>query len=190
MRFKISSMLAVAVASLALVAIPVTTASAAVHVKPLLASYGSTAPITNVNSGLCLSVPGASKASAAPVDQWACGPNGDGHLYPDQEWTTEDDPNGNGFYIVNVNSGECLSVPGASKTPGVDVNLFACSPSYPDQDWGLEFSDGGLTETLVNVNSGLCLSVPGASTNQGVDVNLWACGPNGSGALYPDQYWD
>jgi len=189
LRFKISSMSAVAVAALALVAIPMTSASAAVHVKPLIVSVGALWPIANVNSGLCLSVPGASRASAAPVDQWECGPNGDYDLYPDQEWEAEVDPNGGGYYIVNINSGECLSVPGASKTPGVDVNLFACNSAYPDQDWQyFNLSDG--TQEILNANSGLCLSVPGASKNGGVDVNLWTCGPNGDGDLYPDQHWD
>ena len=152
------------------------------------ASYGTPyySDIINAKSNLCLSVPGASKATAVDLNQYYCG-NGDGTDYPDQDWTLYLNNGGSTFVIVNDNSGLCMSVPGASTAATTDVNQYPCG-LYQDQYWGLtEVYDshiGGYAWEIQNEHSGLCLSVPGASTAATAHVNQYPCG------LYPDQYWE
>jgi hypothetical protein len=144
----------------------------------------------NLNSSLCLSVPGASKTGAVGVNQYYCGP-GNGTHYPDQYWmfiatgdTYDDDMEV--YEIVNQNSGDCLSVPGASTAQAVQINQYPCG-GYPDQYWAVgeafDFWTDESAQEIVNVNSGLCMSVPGASTAATAIVNQYPCG------AYPDQYW-
>jgi hypothetical protein len=90
--------------------------------------------------------------------------------------------------VINGNSGLCMSVPGATLQPGVQVNQYTCGPGsgYTDQDWGFEDQDNGLY-ALVRYNTSpthnLCLSVPSAGIQPGTIVNQWVRGP------YSDQYW-
>ncbi|WP_426363807.1 RICIN domain-containing protein [Streptomyces sp. E-08] len=88
--------------------------------------------IVNDNSGYCAAVPGASRDTAVNVNQYPCGD------YPDHFWRVEyqkRDTAGRALYrIVNVNSGLCLAVPGASTRQTAPVNQFPCGP-YPDHFW-------------------------------------------------------
>lgn len=60
-----------------------------------------------------------------------------------------------GHTIVNNNSGTCLSVSGASTSPGATADIYTCNSS-PGQSWTVN-SNG----TITGNGSGLCLSTSG-----------------------------
>ena len=116
--------------------------------------------IQGTNSGLCLSVTGASKAAAATADIYTC--NGS----VSENWTV----NSNGT-ITGNNSGLCLSVTGDSSTLKSTADISTCNGSAYEK-WTVE-SNG----TIVN-GDGQCLSVTGASTANYATADLYTC--NGS----------
>jgi chitinase len=130
------------------------------------ATTGPTAPptgsltITGANSGLCLSVTGASKAAAATADIYTC--NGS----VSENWTV----NSNGT-ITGDNSGLCLSVTGDSTTLKSTADINTCDGDTYEK-WTVETNG-----TIVN-GDGQCLSVTGAATNDYTTADLYTC--NGS----------
>jgi hypothetical protein len=140
------------------------------------ASFG----IVNNNSHLCLSVPGAS-TGVVGLNQFRCGG------FPDQFWhfgsSSDFRQDATGrlyFHIINDHSGLCVAVPGASTTPGTQVNQFPCG-GFGDHYWHVE--NRGATVNIINFNSRQCLSVPGARTDETAPVNQFPCGD------FPDQFW-
>jgi hypothetical protein len=131
-----------------------TTASAA----PATAASGT---IVENNSGLCLSVTGASTSAGATADIYTC--NGSAS----ETWTVE--TNGT---IVGNNSGLCLSASGNSSALKTTADINTCDGDAYEK-WTVE-SNG----TLVEGASGLCLSVTGASTAPKATADLYTC--NGS----------
>jgi chitinase len=117
--------------------------------------------IVGDNSGLCLSVSGASVSPGATADIYTC--NGSVSEY----WTV----NGNGT-ITGNNSGLCLSTSGNSSALKATADINTCDGDGYEQ-WTVE-SNG----TIVNGDSGLCLSVTGASTTPKATADLYTC--NGS----------
>jgi len=110
------------------------------------AATAETGTIIGNNSGLCLSVTGASTSPGALTDLYTC--NGS----VSETWTV----NTNGT-ITGDNSGLCLSISGNSSTLKVTTDINTCDgDSY--EKWTVE-SNG----TIVN-GDGLCLSVTGAAT--------------------------
>jgi hypothetical protein len=95
-------------------------------------------PIANWNSLLCVSVPGASMATAVDLNQYPCGPNNSYNpVYPDQNWTLDEQSQSGSTYvftIINDHSHLCMSVPGASTKPATVVNQYPCG-YYADQYW-------------------------------------------------------
>ena len=116
--------------------------------------------IQGTNSGLCLSVTGASKAAAATADIYTC--NGS----VSENWTV----NSNGT-ITGNNSGLCLSVTGDSSALKSTADINTCDGDTYEK-WTVE-SNG----TIVN-GDGQCLSVTGASTANYATADLYTC--NGS----------
>ncbi|MCC3773729.1 RICIN domain-containing protein [Streptomyces sp. UNOB3_S3] len=138
-------------------------------------SYGW---VRNANSGQCLAVPGASTENGKGLIQWGCG------SWRDHYWEFEYafSSGAISYYRVhNLNSGQCLAVPGASTTAGTQVIQWPCG-TWPDHYWGIEYTSNG--KRLVNWNSRQCLAIPGASTAQGEKVIQWPCG------TWPDHYWN
>ncbi|MCZ0982181.1 RICIN domain-containing protein [Streptomyces diastatochromogenes] len=84
--------------------------------------------------------------------------------------------------LVNVNSGMCLDVAGASTTEGAQVIQWTCG-NQPNQQWQLVPVATG-TYQLMSANSGMCLDVTGASTTEGAQVVQWTCGGD-----KPNQQW-
>ena len=117
--------------------------------------------IHGVNSGLCLSVTGASKAAAATADLYTC--NGSAS----ENWTV----NSSGT-ITGNNSGLCLSVSGDSTALKTTADISTCDGDSSEK-WTVE-SNG----TIVNGAAGLCLSVTGAATTNYATADLYTC--NGS----------
>ncbi|HTJ72130.1 MAG TPA: ricin-type beta-trefoil lectin domain protein, partial [Actinospica sp.] len=130
-----------------------TTASAA----PSTASSGT---IVGNNSGLCLSVTGASTSAGATTDIYTC--NGSAS----ETWTLQ--TNGT---IVGKNSGLCLSASGNSSALKTVADINTCDGDAYEQ-WTV--SNG----TLVEGASGLCLSVTGSATAPKTTADLYTC--NGS----------
>jgi chitinase len=124
---------------------------------------GSTPPagtttIVGNNSGLCLSVTGASTSAGATADLYTC--NGS----VSENWTV----NSSGT-ITGNNSGLCLSTSGNSSALKATADINTCDgDSY--EKWTVE-SNG----TVENGASGLCLSVTGAGTANYATADLYTC---------------
>ena len=117
--------------------------------------------IVGANSGLCLSVTGASTSAGATTDIYTCNSS------VSENWTV----NSNGT-ITGNNSGLCLSTSGNSSALKTTADINTCDgDSY--ESWTVE-SNG----TIVNGASGLCLSVTGAATTVKATADLYTC--NGS----------
>ena len=80
---------------------------------------------------------------------------------------------GAGGQFVNVNSGMCLAVGGASRDNGAAVIQFPCN-GRNEQKWTGISHDHGLFH-YINVNSGKCLSVGSASEEPGAGIIQWQC---------------
>jgi hypothetical protein len=114
--------------------------------------------IVGNNSGLCLSVTGASTAPGATADLYTC--NGSAS----ENWTV----NGDGT-ITGNNSGLCLSTSGNNPALKTTADINTCDgDSY--EKWTV-----GANGTTVNGASGLCLSVTGAATVNYATADLYTC---------------
>jgi hypothetical protein len=135
--------------------------AAAVAAAPAAVSHAAASgTIVGNNSGLCLSVTGASTSPGATADLYTC--NGS----VSENWTVN-----SGSTIVGNNSGLCLSVSGNSSTLKTTADINTCDgDSY--EKWTVSGS------TLINGASGQCLSVTGASTAIYATADLYTC--NGS----------
>jgi Ricin-type beta-trefoil lectin domain len=141
-------------------ALPTTkTAVAKAAVAKVPAATAASGTIVGDNSGLCLSVTGASTSAGAIADLYTC--NGS----VSENWTVE--TNGT---IVGNNSGLCLSVSGNSSTLKTTADINTCDGDTYEK-WTVSGS------TLVN-GDGQCLSVTGAATTVYATTDLYTC--NGS----------
>ncbi|MGW7462062.1 RICIN domain-containing protein [Streptomyces sp. NPDC054797] len=88
-------------------------------------------------------------------------------------------------WLRNVNSGQCLAVPGGSMDPGTGLIQWPCG-GWMDHKWHLKaaFTADGLQYfQIMNGNSGQCMALPGGSTEAGTQVIQWPCGD------WKDHYW-
>lgn len=117
----------------------------------------------NLNSGLCISVAGASTANGAKLIQWTCQGEGRG-------WE------GGGAWkqIVNFHSRQCMAIPGGSTSDGVQAIQWPCG-SGQEQFWNDDGVEALKYGTIVNYKSRLCLAVSGGSTALGAAVIQWPC---------------
>ena len=130
------------------------------------ATTGSGTIVGN-NSGLCLSITGASTSPGATADLYTC--NGSAS----ETWTVES----NGT-IVGSNSGLCLSASGNSSALKTTADINTCDGDGYEQ-WTVE-SNG----TIVEGASGLCLSVTGAGTVNYTTADLYTCNSSAS------EFWN
>lgn len=145
---------------------------------PTLRTDGVYDHITNYNSNQCLAVPGGSTAQGTGLIQWPCG------NWRDHYWSVQYQFTSSGFYwyhVVNLNSGQCLAVPGGSTAQGTQVIQWPCG-QWADHYWAFATDKAGVTH-IANGNSGQCLAIPGGSTAQGTKVIQWPCGQ------WNDHYW-
>lgn len=75
--------------------------------------------------------------------------------------------------LVNGNSGQAMTVSGASTASGALVTQASRNGST-SQQWTAQPVSGNVF-TLHNVNSGLCLDVPNSSTTSGQQLDQWTC---------------
>ena len=141
----------------AIAATPAPAAATASTAKAAAATAAS-GTITGNNSGLCLSVTGASTSAGATADLYTC--NGS----VSENWTVES----NGT-IVGNNSGLCLSATGNSSALKNTADINTCDGDAYEQ-WTV-----GSNGTIVEGASGLCLSVTGASTAVYATTDLYTC---------------
>jgi hypothetical protein len=147
---------ATAVAATAVLALP-----GALYLAAPAAEAATTTTIVGSNSGLCLSVTGASTSPGATADLYTCNDS------VSENWTV----NSTGT-ITGNNSGLCLSVSGDSTALKTTADVNTCDGDSSEK-WTVE-SNG----TIVNGAAGLCLSVTGASTALKATTDLYTC--NGS----------
>ncbi|MGC0318422.1 RICIN domain-containing protein [Kitasatospora acidiphila] len=140
-----------------------------VAITPLAGPTATTA--TNVNSGKCLDVTGASTADGAQVLQWTCGSG-----KANQQWLLQPVAGSSAVQVVSVNSGKCLDVTGASIDDGAQVVQWTCGSGKANQQWLLQPVAGSSAVQVVSVNSGKCLDVTGASIDDGALAVQWTCG--------------
>jgi len=120
--------------------------------------------IRNVNSGLLLSISGASQTAGSSAVQATA----DGG----QEQLWHFIPAGSGEYkIVNANSGQVLGISGASTQAGAAALQWADNGTS-DHLWTV-VGAGNSEYKLQNVNSGLVLGISGASKSSGAGALQW-----------------
>jgi hypothetical protein len=124
------------------------------------AEAATTTTIVGDNSGLCLSVTGASTSAGATADIYTCNNS------VSENWIV----NSNGT-ITGDNSGLCLSVTGDSTTLKSTADINTCDGDTYEK-WTVETNG-----TIVN-GDGQCLSVTGAATTDYTTADLYTC--NGS----------
>ncbi|MFJ2190506.1 RICIN domain-containing protein [Kitasatospora sp. NPDC087861] len=140
-----------------------------VAITPLAGPTATT--VTNVNSGKCLDVTGASTTDGAQVLQWTCGSG-----KTNQQWLLQPVTGSSAVQVVSVNSGKCLDVTGASADDGAQVLQWTCGSGKTNQQWQLQPVTGSSAVQVVSVNSGKCLDVTGASADDGALAVQWTCG--------------
>jgi hypothetical protein len=94
-------------------------------------------------------------------------------------------------YIVNKNSGKCLTVYRASGANNANVNQYQCVGAR-NQQWRMVMTGGNGSLAYVvlqNVNSGKCLTVHGASGANRANIDQYTCvgAPNQSFAFIPGR---
>ncbi|MEU7282486.1 RICIN domain-containing protein [Streptomyces sp. NPDC045431] len=128
--------------------------------------------LVNVNSGKCLDVPGKSKAEGVQVQQWTCngGKNQKWMLkYADTRLSLKM------YYVVNENSGQCLSVKGGSSSDGTPIIQWPCKAGDTAEYFvPLKVkSSTGTWFVLWNAKTGKYPQVNGQSQENGAKVSQW-----------------
>ena len=134
---------------------------------------GSTSPPSGTaqsfvvrHSGKCLDVPGGSKNSVTPVQQYSCTGN-------DNQWWSVISV-GNGYYqIVSWSSGMCLDVKNFSQESQAIVQQYPCNGG-DNQSFSFRSVSGGYN-LIVAKHSGMCLDVRGASTADFAPIQQFSC---------------
>ena len=106
--------------------------------------------LKSVRDGSCLGVKGSSVESGAKVKVQACSRSGSVF----QQWKTVKDGTGD-YQLVNVGSGLCLDMPGASTVPGTSVQQWGCGGAAW-QKWQFN-ADGRGNYYITSKVSGLAL---------------------------------
>jgi hypothetical protein len=121
------------------------------------------------HSGKCLDVPGGSRNSVTPVQQYSC------TGAENQTWAFE--AVGDGFFrIVSLFSRMCLDVQGFSQQPQALVQQYPCNGG-DNQSFSFQHMSGGYN-LIVAKHSGLCLDVRGASTADLALIQQFPCHGN------------
>ncbi|MGC0343961.1 lysophospholipase L1-like esterase [Streptomyces sp. SLBN-8D4] len=152
---------AVAVAVLGLSLVPVAPATATTTAATAGPQDGHVYALTAAHSGKNAQVKSASSADAAEVVQNAAADDAS------QLWQTVAQSDGS-FSLVNINSGKCMDVKGASTSAGESVIQWPCS-GRPNQRWTFNGS------AVKSVNSGMCLDVKGGSVGDNTPLIQWSC---------------
>ncbi|HYN95425.1 MAG TPA: RICIN domain-containing protein [Pilimelia sp.] len=91
------------------------------------------------------------------------------------------------YELVNVNSGRCLTVTGASTADRAPLMQHACDPTAAHKTWHVVPHGGGQVQLKVGHAPGKCADVPGSSTANNVILQLWTCA-GGTGQSWQLSY--
>jgi GH43 family beta-xylosidase len=128
---------------------------------------GAAYEVVNRNSGLCLTVAGASTADGGDVVQGACA---DG-VKSGSSWTM--DPTADGAYrFVNAASNKVLDSAGCGSADGTDARQWAWLANSCQEWQPGPTGDGGYL-TITNRANGKLLDVANCATASGADVRQW-----------------
>ena len=123
------------------------------------------------HSGKCMDVPGGSRNSIAPIQQFSC------TGADNQSWAVESV--GGGYYrIISRFSGMCLDVQGFSQQPQAIVQQFPCNGG-DNQSFSFRNLGNGYN-LIIAKHSGMCLDVRGASTADLTPIQQFPCSGNGN----------
>jgi hypothetical protein len=121
--------------------------------------------LKNANSGLCLTVPGASASAGVQLTQDAC------TGAAAQTWKLT--ASGSGYTLTAANSAKCAGVRDASTSAGKPVEQQNCAGTAT-QVWKLT-QVGGDTYQVINSNGDKCLNVKDSSKAAGALVQQNSC---------------
>lgn len=121
------------------------------------------------HSGKCLDVPGGSRNSVTPVQQYSCTGN------DNQTWRVES-AGGSYYRLVSGFSGMCLDVQGFSRAPQGIIQQHPCNGG-DNQRFSFSSTSGNYSLIVVK-HSGLCLDVRGASSRNQVAIQQFPCSGN------------
>ncbi|MFE5858540.1 RICIN domain-containing protein [Streptomyces sp. NPDC056500] len=160
--------LSVAVATLALAAVPATPAGATAAQQAAPPALQQLTLRLADDPGQIADVSGASQADGAEVIQWAWSTGSNAR------WTTED---AGGGYVsfAAVHSGKCIDVRGVSTADDTDVIQYTCNGGT-NQQW--RFVAKGNGYQIVARHSDKCLNVRGG-TGQGNRLIQYTCSSAG-----------
>ncbi|MGQ4390420.1 RICIN domain-containing protein [Streptomyces sp. SAS_270] len=155
--------------------------------------------LTNTSTWKCADLPGTGAVPAGtPVAQYKCINSYDDN----QQWTlvpTRTIGDTNYYEIVNVQSRQCLDLPGYRQVAATTrVSTYWCNwvPDNDNQEWGLGGARGRDGQYfIINYKSGLCLDVAGWVSDGSDQANeqpltvfdCWRPGWGNDGA--DDHYW-
>lgn len=118
---------------------------------------GQSAPITSVQSGRCLDVPGSSTSNGSQAQLWDC------TGAANQTWTYTTSKQ------LVVYGSKCLDAYQQGTGDGTAVIIWDCN-GQPNQQWNVNTNG-----TITGVQSGRCLDASGAGTANGTRIILWTC---------------
>ena len=78
----------------------------------------------------------------------------------------------NSVILINRNSGQCVTIPGGSSQPGLQMVQLPCRGPL-DEQWTLQPASGGYR--IVSSLNGLCLEVAGSSTADNAAIQQSTC---------------
>ncbi|MER6916054.1 RICIN domain-containing protein [Streptomyces sp. NPDC000594] len=78
-----------------------------------------------------------------------------------------------GSYLLNANSGKCLSPAGGNVVDNTTTVIYDCD-THPSRMWYLVFKGSGLYQ-LLNLNSGKCLSPAGGGVLNNTETVIYIC---------------
>ncbi|MCC9710775.1 ricin-type beta-trefoil lectin domain protein [Streptomyces sp. MNU76] len=136
----------------ALVLVAVGATAVAAPIEP-----GQSAPVVGVQSGRCLTVPGAGTTNGTQTQLQDC-TDATG-----QTWTYT------AGRQLTVHGDKCLDASGRGTTNGTAVIIWDCN-GQNNQQWNVN-PDG----TITGVQSGLCLDANAGGTAGGTRIILWSC---------------
>lgn len=122
--------------------------------------------LLNVDSGLCVDVPGLSTGNVL-VQQYPC------NYGQNQYWTLEATSYAGWYTVRNLHSGKCLEIPGWSTDDGELAQQYTCNGGT-NQMW-YAYDLGGGETAYINGYSGKCLDVAGGTSAPGYHLQQFGC---------------
>jgi hypothetical protein len=123
--------------------------------------------MVNVESELCLDVPGFSNANGAWIQQYPC------NYGDNQMWAFRAVPGQPGWITIrNLSSGKCLEIPGWYANNGVRLQQYACNGGT-NQQWRVSTGPSG--RRYQNRFSRKCIDIAWETHHPGFHVIQWTC---------------